>query len=112
MLAVPAAAADSAALVALVPVLVVQAQRLVALAAPVREQRVLAVLVRHPVLVVLAQQPVLVALVQQHLASLRAVRVVPVQPLVLAHLVREPAVPARRLLSRQSFSAAMARSTP
>ena len=43
------------------------------------------------------------------LVGLARLRLVPV---VLAHLVVEPAVPVEPLLSRQSFSAAMARSSP
>jgi hypothetical protein len=42
----------------------------------------------------------------------RAQRLVESAVLVLAHLVREPAVAAERPPSSQSFSAAMARTTP
>ena len=72
------------------------------------------VLVRQPVLADLLLRPAV--LVPAPLAVL-VQRPVPADPLlaerpVLAHLVLEPAVPVELLLSRQSFSAAMARSTP
>ena len=93
------AAADSAALGAQVPE---------EPAVPGRERLVL---VRRPVLADL-----LAVLVPARLA-VPVQRPVPADPFleerpVLAHLVLEPAVPVELLLSRQSFSAAMARSTP
>jgi hypothetical protein len=98
LLAAPAAAvsADSAARVPEEP------------AAPVRGRLVP---VRQPV-----PADRLAVLVPVHLAAL-VHRPVPADPLlaqrpVLAHLVLELAVPVERLLSRQSSSAAMARSTP
>jgi hypothetical protein len=90
-----------------------------ALGAQVREEPVVPVRAR----LVLVRRPVpadlllrLAVLVPVHLAVL-VHRPVPADPLlegrpVLAHLVLEAAVPVELLLSRQSFSAAMARSTP
>ena len=58
----------------------------------------------HPQLPVLAQHP--------RESELLAPVQLPVVLVVLVHLVVEPAVPVEPLLSRQSFSAAMAGSTP
>ena len=73
--------------------------------------------VRQPVPADLLLRPAVPAvLVPRHLAVL-AQRPVPADPLPeeragLAHLALELAAPVDLLLSRQSFSAAMARSTP
>jgi hypothetical protein len=95
-------AADSAALAAQVPE---------EPAVPVRARLVL---VRQPVPADLLFR--LAVLVPARLAVL-VQRPVPADPRleerpVLAHLVLKPAVPVELLLSRQSFSAGMARSTP
>ena len=100
-MAAPAAAVDSAALWAQVPE---------EPAVPVRGRLVL---VRQPVLADALRR--LAVPVPAHLA-VPVQRPVPADPLleerpVLAHLVLEPAVPVGLLLSRQLFSAAMARST-
>src|SRR5262245_36990126 len=74
----------------------------------------LAVLVVLALAQVVAQahrvQPPLLVLARAHLPGL--VPLVPVGPPVLADLVVAPVVPLQHLLSRQLFSAAMARSTP
>ena len=99
----PAAAVDSAALVAQVPE---------EPAVPVRARLVL---VRQPVLADLLLRPaVLVPALWRSWCSGRSGRTrcawrPPAGP---GALVLEPAVPVHLLLSRQSFSAAMARSTP
>jgi hypothetical protein len=82
---------DLAALVAVVPVLVGRAQPLV-------ESAVL----------VLAQRPVAA---DSHRLRASAAPLLVQVPVVLVHLVVEPAGPVQRLLSRQWFSAAMARAT-
>src|SRR6476620_10724644 len=107
MLAVPAAVVDSAALVAAVP------------REPAVPVQARLVLVRLPVLADLLLGPAV--LVRAHLAFLvqRPVPAVPhprrepaapplAQLLVLVHRVLEPAAQLQLLLSRQSFSAAMA----
>ena len=89
-MAAPAAVVDSAALVAVVP----------------REPVVRARLVLAHLAVLLAQRQVLVPHpLRERVAPLLA------QLPVLVHRVVEPAAPVELLLSRQSSSAAMARST-
>jgi hypothetical protein len=82
---------------------------LVAVVPPEPAVRVRALLaqVRRPVLadLLLVQVPVLVQVHPEPVVRAQA-------RVVLVQVVREPAVPLQRLLSRQSLSAAMARSSP
>jgi hypothetical protein len=70
-----------------------------------------AVVPREPVVPVRAQ-PLLLAQVPVPVPLVVARAPPEAELLVLAHLVREPAAPVELLLSRRSFSAARARSSP
>jgi hypothetical protein len=102
---------EAAAVVAVAPreAVVLAAARLVPVRLPVLADPRLGPAVRVQALAVLVQRLVLA---DPHPLRAPAAPLLAQLPVLVVHVVLEPVVPVQRLLSRQSFSAAMAWSSP